>query len=285
LKQAFSQNLKQGYFITSQMMVQLSDSRARGALYLILIELVKSGCVINLIEDLSIDSEGHETPRQKGMVDCVKVIFTPLGSKISQNVYYVRANLCNDNGKLPHVINFVKRFSFATFIKSASYVLHDKTASQIRDFILENTKVVLQDDTGIPFRYFDAKWEKNIFGMYTQPTLLVFKAYKQQNLSNYYATHNPLSIGFKIGYGFNKERPNLLLAIPTYREIIQQMQNLRQDVVATECPCKNKKVAPAEGSSKIETISASPQQINTLPPKQNKISDDYKKALTELLSF
>jgi hypothetical protein len=172
-------------------------------------------------------------------------------------------------------MNFVKRFSFMTFIKSASYVLHDKMASQIKDFILGNTRGVLQDDTGIPFRDFDAKWEKSIFGAYTQPTLPVFKAYQQQNLSNYYATHNPIGIEFKIGYGFNQERPNLLLAIPQYREIIQQMQNLKDNDADHECPCKRKRITTEE---KFKTEAAN-------PPTQDEATGDYKKTLKGLLAF
>ncbi|MDR0678229.1 MAG: hypothetical protein LBF44_01680 [Holosporaceae bacterium] len=275
LKQAISQYLRKGYFITSQMMTQLSDRRLKGALCLILIELVKIGYTIDLIEDISISPEGHEVLRQKGMVDCVKVVFKSTQEGTSQNVYYMRTNLCNYNQKLSHVINFVKRFSFVTLIKSASYVLHDKVASQIKDFILQNTKAVLQDDTGIPFHNFDAKWEKNIFGIYTQPTLPIFKAYRQQNLSNYYATRETTNIGFKIGYGFDQGRPNLLLAVPTYREIIQQMQNLKSEDTSQECPCKRKESVPEKKDSNVETIVS----------EQNEATDGYKKSLTKLLSF
>jgi hypothetical protein len=126
-----------------------------------------------------------------------------------------------------------------TFIKSASYVLHDKSASQTRDFILENAKAVLQDDTGIPFHYFDSRWDKHVFGQYTQPTLPIFRNYQQKTLSDYYANHKPVEIGFKIGYGFNQERPNLILAIPTHRAVMQQISSLATE--SAGCPCKNKK--------------------------------------------
>ncbi|MDR2067830.1 MAG: hypothetical protein LBP41_02470, partial [Holosporaceae bacterium] len=42
----------------------------------------------------------------------------------------------------------------------------------------------------------------------------VFQKNKQIDLANYYAAHDKIGIPFKIGYGYSRERPNLLLAIP-----------------------------------------------------------------------
>jgi hypothetical protein len=93
--------------------------------------------------------------------------------------------------------------------------MHDSAFSQIRDFILFNTTLLLQDDSGIPFHYFSTfKWKKYIFGEYTNPTIKVFQKNKQIDLADYYATHEKIGIPFKMGYGHNQERPNLLLAIP-----------------------------------------------------------------------
>ncbi|MDR0968419.1 MAG: hypothetical protein LBL99_02145 [Holosporaceae bacterium] len=239
LKEAASWYLEKGYFITSQMATQLSNRNIRGVLYLMLIELVKSGYTITLVEDLSIDAEGQEVPRQIGAVDCVKITFAPNEGGAAKTAYYIRCNLLDSNRKLSNLFNFVKRLKFATFIKSASYVLHDKSASKMKNFILENSAAILQDDTGVPFKSFDAKWDKYVFGEYDKPTLPIFDIYQQKDLADYFKSQNPAKIPFKIGYGFNKERPNLTLAVPTRRD-------------GEGCPCKNNQTPPPISSSSNE---------------------------------
>jgi hypothetical protein len=213
LKQAFSAYLSKGYFITSQMTTQLFNKDIKGTIYPLLIELVKSGFTVNDVKNLSLTPEGEEAAPGIGLLNGVKITFAPTEGGELKTVYYIRADLCNSNNRLANLTNFVKRFRFATFIKSASYVLHDKSASKIRDFILENSAAILQDDTGVPFCHF-TRWNKHIFGRYTTPILSIFKGYRQTDMSDYYAKHKAVEIGFKIGYGFNADRPNLLLAIP-----------------------------------------------------------------------
>jgi hypothetical protein len=73
---------------------------------------------------------------------------------------------------------------------------------------------LLQDDTGIPFRDFDQhSWDRYTFGTYTEPTLPMFRGYRQQNMANFFKGNEKVDIPFKIGYGFHQKRPNLLLAI------------------------------------------------------------------------
>jgi len=220
VKKAFSSYLKKGYFITSEMGEQLCNGKIRGTIYMILIELAKSGFCVNLIEDLSINSKGEPVPRQKGLMDCIRITFTPNEGGKSKIMYYVRTDLSNSNRALSCLTNLVKGSPFATFIKSASYALHDNNFSNLRSFILENTAAILQDDTGIPFRYFQngknapKTWEVLVFGKYTHPTLPCFSRNIQKDLSSYYATNSTIEIPFRIGYGFTQDRPNLLLAVP-----------------------------------------------------------------------
>ena len=212
LGKAFSSYLKKGYFITSEMMTQLSNKNVRGALYLILIGLARNGCNINSIEELSIDQEGREVVRQKGMPDCAKITFFVPGDKLQKNVYYVRIDL-TANKRLSNLINFVKRLKFATLIKSASYVLHDRIASQIRNFLLNFSVAILQDDTGIPIDYFGKEWLLQPFGSYTAPPLHIFRSYGQKSLRHLFANTKPIEVPCSIGYGLSQERTNLVWAI------------------------------------------------------------------------
>ena len=57
-----------------------------------------------------------------------------------------------------------------TLIKSASYLLHDNQFSKTRALLLESADVVVQDDTGIPYRFLSqAPWQVKLYGQYHKP--------------------------------------------------------------------------------------------------------------------
>lgn len=218
IKKALRTYMRGGYFITSEMVTNLSRRFLRGTLYLILLELSSLGFEINNVEDLSLDKAGNEVARGHGMADCVKITCTKRGEAKPRTVYYIRADLSDSNTCLQNIFNFAKKYNFHTFFKSASYAIWDRTLTKARKFVLDNSKFILQDDTGVPFHYFDRKWTKFAFGTYTEPTLDLFKGYRQPNMAEFFRKNSQDSIPFKIGYGFYKARPNLLLAVPRGRE-------------------------------------------------------------------
>jgi hypothetical protein len=260
LKTAFSFYLERGYFITSQMSRQLSNKSIRGVLYLILVELKKCEYFIKSVENISINFNGEETVRQKEMLDGVKITATsPQG--VIKTIYFIRTDLGNANRNLQNLFNFVGKRPFATFIKSASYALHDKNLSYVRDFIIDRSNAILQDDSGCPFFRFVAfpdKYKLYVFGEYTKPTLSVFAAYEQKTLSDYYLKHSARPIPFKIGY--DQRKANLQLFIrrgifPQFSErtLLSPLQHAsRRSLTALEqklppigqsheCPCKKGK--------------------------------------------
>ena len=55
-------------------------------------------------------------------------------------------------------------------MKSASYLLHNPGFSKVREFLLANSAVIAQDDTGVPLTYYDPqKWDLQPFGQYVGP--------------------------------------------------------------------------------------------------------------------
>ncbi|MCR5225247.1 MAG: hypothetical protein K6C34_04140 [Alphaproteobacteria bacterium] len=235
---AISAYLDKGFFITSEMMTQLSNRDVRGCVYLLLLQLSKLGYKILSVEDISINCDGNEVQRGNGELDALKMKCAKDG--VTKTVYYLRIDFSKAT-KLPHIFNFMHSKKFVTLIKSASYALHNKEFSKVRAFILDNSQAVLQDDTGIPFYFFDSKWEKYPFGVYTQPTLPVFERFRQQTLSDFFAQNDPKPISFKIGYGFYQNRPNLLLAIPKERKLLQEVSKLSYENMGKGCNCGQKK--------------------------------------------
>ncbi len=212
IQTACTSYLQKGYFITSEMCTQLSNNNVYGGLNLILLQLARLDYKILSVISGGIDETGIFVLSNKGNIDCIKIICEKNNEK--KDIYYMRMDLSNSNSKFKNLREFTNSFNFVTLVKSASYAMHDRNFSKIRQLILDNSKCILQDDTGIPFYFFKENWKCKAFGNYTVPTLKVFHSYYQRSLSNFFQTSEHINIPFKIGYGFRAGRPNLLLATP-----------------------------------------------------------------------
>ena len=78
----------------------------------------------------------------------------------------------------------------------------------------QTRSVVIEDDSGIPYHYFEpAAWDVHLFGAYDQPIAL-FKTGLQEDLKAAYdARAGVQSLDFGIGYKWRQNESNLLLAV------------------------------------------------------------------------
>ncbi len=238
---AFSTYLQKGYFVTSEMQTQLSqNANTKGGLNLILLALPRLGFSIQKIENCSIDVKGDIVKPNSDNINCIKIVCTK--DEKEREIYYVKTNLKNESDKLDNLLKFVNKFEFSTFLKSASYTLHDsRNFSKLRSFILNETNCILQDDTGVPFNFFRQNWDIHIFGTYTEPTLPVFHAYKQNSLSEYYLKHKAKPITFPIGYGYIKRTPNLVFVVSLKKVVERQLNKLKEKLDKKKCSCYKRK--------------------------------------------
>jgi predicted component of type VI protein secretion system len=129
---------------------------------------------------------------------------------------YVTADLANAGLKgsaAPLVTTVHALAPYVTFVKAAMFLLAEPRFTMLKQMILDESAVVLQDDTGVPFRSFDERWAMRFFGRYeapgkpyeerVQPTLR--DAFEQKRSAS-----NALPFG--IGYHVQPGRSNLLVA-------------------------------------------------------------------------
>jgi hypothetical protein len=57
----------------------------------------------------------------------------------------------------------------SALLKSASYLLHDSQFEKTRAMILSSTDYVIQDDTGIPYRFAASSMAGAVYGRYHKP--------------------------------------------------------------------------------------------------------------------
>jgi hypothetical protein len=216
LETALRTLLSISFFRTKDMDTQLHAGAIYGTLPIIYVFLARSGKTIHETSFVNLDMEGNiiapNAPAAKSAAKGVKVVFTA-GSGREQTLYYFSTNLANDGVKNSGFLAFCDKLGVAdSFVKSASYLLRGSEFSAVRNFMLDHSATILQDDTGIPVSYFDRKkWQLQPFGRYVAP-LSIFPGAYQPQLAELYRKGHPLPLDFGLGYHWRVNESGLLLA-------------------------------------------------------------------------
>jgi hypothetical protein len=133
-----------------------------------------------------------------------------------QNIYYFEADLGDDvlkkNGAVLKFCDSLGRGS--SLLKAASYLVHGGGFEIVRDYVLNNSDLIVQDDSGIPLKYFDrSKWQLRFCGRYPGP-INTFKQHYQADLAAAYTQSAPLPMGFSFGYRWIPSESGMMLARP-----------------------------------------------------------------------
>jgi hypothetical protein len=215
--------LKRGYFVTEHMNEVFSKSRVDGALPLITFFLKRTGHSIVAVKRLAVDDKGEwaEAPftplrRLPKRPAGVRIDYVRSGASVAQSVYYFSCDLADaafrKDSPLYRLFDGLE--GVTTFIKSASYLLHYGDFSNIRTMILRKSLFVLEDDTGIPYRYFKRQgWEIQLYGAYAKPVEDFSATVEQKDLKAAYEdpAGNVRKLPFHFGYRWVSKIDNLLL--------------------------------------------------------------------------
>lgn len=212
-KKAINDVMVLSFFKTINMHTELSNKEVDGTLPIILMFLARSNKSILDIDYLNINDNGEFV--SVGIVGnkkhcAVSVKFTDSTKQI-KTLYYLSADISDSHLKVtPSLTKFLSKLDnkVVTYLKSASYLLHKSYFSVVRNTILDKSVALLQDDSGIGFKYFDKeKWNIQLYGKYDKP-IAMFKVHFEQDLYDAYkASAKP--INFRLGYNTTS---NLLLA-------------------------------------------------------------------------
>ncbi len=214
LRKALNSVLSFSFFITKEMKVDLNHTELSGTLPVLYVFLERAGSHIDSVELVGLDKTGAFVS-EKAATHGVKILFTAAGGK-QQTLYYFSSDLSNDGIKAnPAFEKFCESLGTGrSFVKAASYLMHMSYFSAARDFLLEHSRTIVEDDSGIPFKDFDrVKWTVRIFGSYRAPIDL-FKEKVQPDLADLYRTTHPAPLGFSFGYRWHPSDSCLLLAVP-----------------------------------------------------------------------
>ena len=197
LRQSMSTILRFHYFITKDMRADLNRAQMGGTVPLLYIFLARMGCTV-------LDTTYVSSPAPG-----VKLDFRH-GAASRQTVYYFKTDLSNGGGSAAFEW-CAAQGPGNSLLKAASYLLHTDGFSTVRSFLLEHSRVIVQDDSGIPLRAFTKGWTVHHYGRYI-PHGEMFGKYYQRDLAEVFAANPPPELGFAFGYHWQRDRGVLLLA-------------------------------------------------------------------------
>ncbi|HEX7502244.1 MAG TPA: hypothetical protein VF451_02395 [Acidobacteriota bacterium] len=208
------------FFRTNDMAVDFSPKTLGGTTTILLPFIARLGGIINDITLMELSDRGELVPagavgEKKKAIYGVRIWFTKATTGERSEVVYLQVDLLNENlKKHPEFAAFVRGYckkESNSLLKAASYLMHRETFSAIRSLILEESAVVVQDDSGIPLRFF-ADRDNHPYGVYSRPIPL-FKNRKQKDLLKFYrANKAPNPLPFSFGYQWRVGESNLLVA-------------------------------------------------------------------------
>ena len=218
-KVAIEDVVQLSFFRTNDMKVDLNSQVIDGTAPILMLFLARSGKEILDVTPMKLTMQGKLTPFETDSTekaDAVEVSFRNPKENIMRRIIYLSTNVADPT--LSKNTPFMKFFDNLdsgnyTFIKSATYLMHKKYFSIIRNSVLNKSKVILQDASGIAFKFYDpAKWDISLYGTYEKPIDLFKDFYEPDLEAAFQKSSKP--IGFR--YGYNKKSSLLFAKLKTH---------------------------------------------------------------------
>ena len=205
------------FFRTIDMKTELANSSINGITPIIMLFLARSNKEIIKVSPQYLDQNGDlknvRDSKKVRQADATEIQYQDKGDGKIKKVIYLSTNLADPalSKNLPFMA-YLKNIDnhVVTFVKSATYLMHKSYFSIIRNTCLNKSLLILQDDSGIGFKYFDKeKWKIILYGSYKKPIKL-FEDFYEQDYFDAFKNGHPKPLNFRIGYS---PKSNLLMAI------------------------------------------------------------------------
>ena len=202
--------LAASFFKTKDMKTDFNNALVDGLLPDIAVFLARQGYGIDSLQYVTLTGDGT---LKAGGSHGVQIGYYKGDRDDIHYLVYLQTDLGNDGMAGSGFAELMKRLGpGVTYLKAASYLCYEDYFSRIRNAILDNSTAVLEDDSGIPLKYFKpSEWTIYPYGNYTGPIPL-FKDKFQPDLAAYYAANQHPPLTFGSGYKFIADKSSLLVA-------------------------------------------------------------------------
>ena len=201
LQHALSDQMKFSFFVTTHMSSDLNQQNANGVLPVLLFYMARLNLRVVDIKHIAISDNGTLIDGESEIGKGLQIIFTKGNEQILQRLNYFSTDISNPGYEkckgLEALISAIDKSD--VLIKSASYCLHEEKYNRIRTQILKHANSIVQDDTGVPYNYFqENEWYFKFFGSYQSP-IPVFKQFYQKEFHQKFREQG-IPIDFRFGY-------------------------------------------------------------------------------------
>lgn len=232
LKLSLNTFFQVNFFITKKMEKKLGRKSFNSITGLIMFLLAMNDCEVIDLKKIALGSvtlepgtteddsiKWQNPPRSR--VPGIEITFRRNSGKI-QTARYFMLNIedASLSKSSPNFIPYLKSMGrYATLLKSASYLLHTDSAKeppphfdQIREFILGQSDFILQDDSGVPLRFFARdKWKLLFHGKYDAPISL-YSNRLQKNFKTEMQKNSTGRLPFSYSYNYQLGESNIMTA-------------------------------------------------------------------------
>jgi hypothetical protein len=209
------------YFITMNMIKDTKSSPVNGMLPVLLWSVSKTGHTVTAVDELTVDDNGKKSysPFKVGenSAKAVRITFGNPEKGILKTLTYYSCDISNSGIEKDKALAATLKAIPPSncFVKSASYLMHYETFTTIRNTVLDKAIYLVQDDTGIPYKYFDkAKFKMELYGNYVKPVSDFSENLFQKELAEAYKTKEFVGVlPFSLGYHWQTKDQNQMIAI------------------------------------------------------------------------
>jgi hypothetical protein len=223
LQQSLSSALKWDFFQTKELRKDLSIPGLEGVLPLLLFFAARDGQEVVAIRYVFVGSDGAlaEFPAAIGPppshdgVPGVRLSLQRSDAEAAVDLYYFSVDLGSYSVEQKRAFfSWVAgRGPFTTYLKAASYLMFKPKYEAIKRFILEHSRDVLQDDSGIPFEDLErGGWKLALYGSYERPIPLFANKYQEELARAYRIRTDVKPLQFSAGYKIRPRESILMLA-------------------------------------------------------------------------
>jgi hypothetical protein len=221
VRSAFHDIFERNYFITSYMAKQLTTPWIRGTVPVMatMMALMNRRIIriepLDLFPDLTRAYDVPDAKRPPVLMRAVRVEFANPNGAGAQQLYYVSLDATDKAlDYYPEFLSWVSQYKpAALLLKSASYLLHDNQFSKTRTMLLDSADVVVQDDTGIPYRYISQEpWQVKLYGRYHKPIRPMKYGYQKDLEAAYISRPEQAPLPFPFGYHWRGQQSGLIVA-------------------------------------------------------------------------
>ncbi len=201
---ALSTFLCSSFFITKDMNNDFANNEIDGVYSVISMLMAVKGYEIISIGYRTVNADGKLVESDE-TGNILEFKFFKTGSTHEQTLIYYSGNCNNKNfdpGLKKYLDTTLAQHKVGTYLKAASHFMCEEYFSMMRDIIVDNSFTVVEDDSGVPYRFFTEKYNVTLYGQYVRPGAVFGKNAYQPDLDSIYRNHPEQihALPFRIGY-------------------------------------------------------------------------------------